>query len=96
MNKQEIQQKYLELHNALGTPKDAKDKEAFDTVHRKIWADCDVELKARKTELEARGLDSVELRELREMYPEPPPPSRNLIKEIDELKVEIAKLKEKR
>lgn len=50
-----INAKYLALHNALGTRKDALDAEAFDIAHGKIWADCDVELKTRKEKLKAKS-----------------------------------------
>lgn len=69
MNKNKILAKYLTQHNALGTQKDAVDKAAFDVAHRKIWTDCDIELKARKVKLESQGIDSPELRELKMMSP---------------------------
>lgn len=81
MTKQEIEQKYLVLHDALGTRKEAEDKELFDQQHRQIWADCDTELKARKAELEAKETltleEQKELAELEELFPtipEPTPP----------------------
>ncbi|MBA7558671.1 hypothetical protein ES708_00278 [subsurface metagenome] len=55
MNTEEIRQKYLALHNALGSRKDAENKELFDRKHRQIWYDCDVELQQRKAELEAKS-----------------------------------------
>ena len=91
MNKETINQKYLELHNALGKRKDAEDKEAFDIAHRKVWADCNTELKARKVELEMQGVDGSELKELQIMFPKPDPPRRNLEAEIDELKAKLDK-----
>ena len=93
MNKNEIQQKYLELHNALGSRKDAVNKVLFDQQHRQIWADCDVELKARKKELESMTSlfdeQRLELSELISIFPEPSPPPRNLASEIDEIKKTI-------
>lgn len=77
ITKDEIQAKYLALHNALGSRKDAEDKELFDQQHRQIWAACDIELKARKVELEAKETLSLkeqqELKELEVMLPTPIP-----------------------
>lgn len=72
MNTEEIRQKYLALHNALGSRKDAEDKDEFDRQHRQIWHDCDVELQQRKAELEAKGAltdeEKLELAEFEEMF----------------------------
>lgn len=69
MNKAEILAKHLAKHNALGTQKDAEDKEEFDREHREIWRECDVELKQRLTELEAEanpnGEALIEIQELK-------------------------------
>ena len=68
MNRQEITQKYLTLHNALGSRKDAEDKEEFDRQHREIWRNCDEEIQERKVELEARDtLTADEQQELSEL-----------------------------
>lgn len=73
MNAEEIRQKYLARHNALGSCKDAEDKDEFDRVHREIWHECDVELQERKAELEAKGTltddEESELGELQEVFP---------------------------
>ena len=99
MTKTEIEQSYLALHDALGTQKDAPDKDLFDQQHRQVWADCDVELKQRKAELEDMELlddeERGELDELTTIYPPPPPPGRDLGAEIDTLKIEIGRLREK-
>ena len=75
MNKQEIQAKHLVLHDALGSRKEAVDKELFDQQHRKVWTDCDVELRVRKSELEAKSSltsnEAKEVGELRMMFPAP-------------------------
>ena len=90
----EIQAKYLALHNALGTRKDAKDKELFDRQHAEIWRNCDIELKARKAELEAKETlteaEKAELAELEFLFPKPVSPARDLATEIDEIKAKIA------
>lgn len=69
----EIQAKYLALHNALGSRETAADKELFDQQHSQIWADCDQELMARKTELELKETltadELFELSELKHMFP---------------------------
>ena len=99
MNTNEIRKKYLDRHNALGTRKDAIDKELFDQQHRQVWQDCDVELEARKTELVAKtilnGTEELELRQLRIEFPDPSPPVRNLLAEIDVLKAKVAGLEAK-
>ena len=86
MNKTEILENYLTMHNALGTRKDALDKDEFDGKHSKIWTDYDVELTARKEELRAKSVPSKvereELSELKVMLPDPSPPSRDLAAEI--------------
>ena len=73
MKTEEIRQKYLALHDALGSRRDAKDKELFDQKHRQIWRECDVELQQRKTELEAmetlHNAEKEELAELEAMFP---------------------------
>jgi len=95
--KTEIQTRYLEQHDALGTRKDADDKELFDQQHAQVWRDCDVELEQRKDKLKAKPVlakdEQIELSELTMMFPEPSPPTRNLAAEIDELKIKVAKLK---
>lgn len=74
MNSEEIRQKHLVLHDALGSRKDAEDKELFDRKHHQIWHDCDVELQQRKSELEAKSTlteeERAELDELETMFPE--------------------------
>lgn len=105
MTKDEINTKYLKLHDKLGSrvtykwlfPKDdAKHREEFDIVHAKIWADCDDELKARKKELKDKPSktkeETPELAELTDMFPELGPPVRDLAKEIDDLKDRVDKL----
>ena len=76
--KNEIKAEYLALHNALGTREDAIDKDLFDQQHAQIWANCDIDLKARKAELKAKATltidESVELRELQALFPLAPPP----------------------
>ena len=76
MKKQEILNKYLNLHNALGSRRDAQDKDEFDRQHREIWGKCDIELQQRKAELEAKGTlsndERAELAELNEMFPPEP------------------------
>ena len=63
--KDEIQTKYLALHDALGPRKDAEDKTLFDQQHGQIWADCDTELWDRMIKLEAKQtLTLVEQQEL--------------------------------
>jgi len=93
MNTTEIKKKYLEIHNALGARKDAKDAELFDVEHGQVWADCDVELKARKDELVVKIIltedEVVELRYLKMEFPDPLPPSRDLAAEIDVIKADI-------
>lgn len=54
MNTEEIVQKYLANHDALGSQKDAENKDKFDKQHRKIWARCDEELLKRRVKLEAK------------------------------------------
>lgn len=101
MNSTEIKQKYLALHNALGSQKDAEDKELFDQQHRQVWADCDTELKARKAELEAMASltpeQERELAELEAMFPTPVEvtPPRDLAAEINEIKANITAIKTK-
>lgn len=56
----EILEKHRALHKDLGRRKDAPDKEEFDEKHRKLWADCDNALIARRTELLAKGELTVE------------------------------------
>lgn len=71
MNTEEIRQKYLALHHALGSQKDAEDKDEFDRQHRGIWDECDEELRQRKAELEAKGtLTDDERSELDELQDE--------------------------
>lgn len=69
--KAEIQAKYLTQHDALGTWKDAGDKELFKQKHGEIWHNCDVELQERKTYLETQinpiPEEQQELRELQAM-----------------------------
>ncbi len=57
MKADKINAKYLALHNALGTKKDAVDKDLFDQQHRQIWNDWETELKAKlsKSELVVLG-----------------------------------------
>ncbi|MBA7573639.1 hypothetical protein ES708_15437 [subsurface metagenome] len=78
MNIKAIKHIYLAQHNALGSRKEAEDKELFDQQHRQVWIDCDTELKARKAELEAKETitlkESAELAELESMFPSPPLP----------------------
>lgn len=73
MNKNEIQAKYLARHNALGTLKDAKDKDEFHREHRAIWHEYDVELQQRKVELEYKEkltkAQKAELLELEALFP---------------------------
>ncbi|MBA7688263.1 hypothetical protein ES703_96742 [subsurface metagenome] len=73
MNKDEILKRYLALHDALGAQKDAPDKDKFDREHREIWTECDLELKERKAELEAKRAltddERLELAALEEMLP---------------------------
>lgn len=77
MTKDEIQAKYLALHNALGSREDAEDKDFFDQQHRQVWRDCDFELKTRKAGLEAQetltAKEQKELTELENMFPTPIP-----------------------
>ena len=98
MTKREIEDKYMLLHNALGRQKDAPDRELFDQKHRKIWADCNIELKQRKDELlnkpELSPEEKAELSELEDMFPRAVP-RRNLEKEIDDLKEKIKELENK-
>ena len=61
MNMQEILDKHLARHAALGSRKDAPDKDEFDQEHKQIWHECDVELGERLTELEAQDHLSPEL-----------------------------------
>ena len=95
MNKNEIQAKYLDLHNALGSLKDATDKVLFNQQHTQIWADCESKLQARKTELEAKStlsdIENIELKELRVMFPISIS-SRDLATEIDILDANIKKV----
>ena len=99
MIKSEIQVKYLAQHDALGSRKDAIDKELFDQQHAQVWADCNAELKARKDALKAKASlsskEKAELSELTMMFPEPTPPVRDLAKEIDELTEKVKKLVKK-
>lgn len=73
MNSEEIRQKYLALHDALGSRKDAEDKDEFDRQHREIWNNCDEELQERKVELEAKDTlaadQQQELDELEDIFP---------------------------
>lgn len=75
MKKDKILAYWLALHDALGTLKDAEDKVLFNQQHRQIWADCDVELKARKITLEAMSSLTLkqqqELSELEMLFPTP-------------------------
>jgi len=72
MNTAEIKQKSLALHDALGSQKDAEDKDEFDRQHREIWANCDAELQARKSELKVKGTlsddERLELGELQDEF----------------------------
>lgn len=69
----QIQAKYLAHHDALGSRKDAINKELFDTQHAQIWANCDADLRARKAELKTRESltdeERIELAELEVMFP---------------------------
>ena len=99
MNTLEINAKYLALHGALGSRKDAEDKELFDQKHRQVWQNCDIELKARKEELlsleELSEAEQDELNQLEIMFPSPPTiKPRDLPKEIDDLKAENILLRE--
>lgn len=68
MNKAEILATYLAQHDALGTRKEAADKEEFDKQHRKIWGKCDEELNERMVKLEGQEtLTPEEQRELEEL-----------------------------
>ena len=73
MNTEEIRQKYLALHAALGPQKDVEDKDEFDRQHREIWRNCDEELQERKAELEAKDTltadEQQELSELEDIFP---------------------------
>ena len=84
MKANEINAKYLVLHDALGTRKDAKDKELFDQEHRQVWHDCDLELQARKAELVSSGElapeEMEELRVLESLFPPEPPPHPGLVR----------------
>lgn len=77
MTKDEIQQFYLALHNALGSRKDAQDKELFDQQHSQVWRDCDVALADRKASLEEKETltpqEQQELAELESIFPTPIP-----------------------
>lgn len=68
----EILNRYLHLHSELGQQVDAKDRETFDIKHRQIWGDCDVDLRDRMSELEAKPKPTddeiLELANLRERY----------------------------
>lgn len=91
--KDKINAKYLALHDALGSRRDAPDKELFDQQHRQVWADCDIELRARKVKLEAQTTltptEKQEFDELESIFPKPASSARNLADEIDELKALI-------
>lgn len=50
----DILKKYQDQHSALGRQRDAVDREAFDTAHRQIWANCETELEDRRVELTAK------------------------------------------
>ena len=73
MNTQEIQAKYLKLHDDLGTKADAIDKAQFDIDHQKLWSDCDAELKGRMDDLIAKinptPNEQLELDNLLTMFP---------------------------
>ena len=99
MDKEEIQAKYQKLHDELGIERNTVDKAAWRQAHAKVWADCESELKVRLVELDSKSnKNNVEIKELNDlqvMFPKPIPPPRDLAKEIDELKAEIAVLKSK-
>lgn len=99
MNITGIRAKYLELHNTLGSRKDAEDKELFDQQHAQIWANCDAELQTRKAELVAKTTltkdEAVELKELKFQFPDPLPPFRDLAIEIENLRARVEKLENK-
>lgn len=76
MTKNEIHAYYLALHDALGSPEDALDKELFDQQHRQIWHDCDVALCERKSYLQLQEtLTPEQLQELTELLSMFPPPA---------------------
>jgi hypothetical protein len=83
--KDEIDAVYLAQHNALGSRKDAEDKDLFDQQHAQIWADCDAVLQDRKIELQAKveltPEEEQELAKLEALFPTPRPPTE------DELRV---------
>ena len=96
MTKKEIETKYLFLHDALGSRKDTDNKELFDQQHAEVWHNCDIELQARMDELKAKATktkdEDAELAELIVVFPKPLLPVRDLIAELDALKVRIEKL----
>ena len=98
-DKNEILKSYLTQHDALGTRKDATDKEQFDIDHRAVWAACDAELRTRKVELQEKPsptqAEAAELAELTQQFPEPLPPPRDLAAEIDTLGARITALEGK-
>lgn len=75
MTTDEIQAKYLAIHDALGSRQDAEDKELFDLLHQATWNDCDAELRTRKAQLEAIETltteEQSELTDLQFMFPTP-------------------------
>lgn len=91
--KYEIEAKYLTIHKALGTRKDAVDKDLFDQQHQQVWRDCETELKVRKVGLQAKPTllkdEQVELSELKMQFPDPRPAPRDLAAEIDDLKQKV-------
>jgi len=101
-DKNEILKSYLTQHDALGTRKDARDKEQFDIDHRAVWAACDAELRTRKVELQEKPsptqAEAAELAELTQQFPEPSAsggPPRDLAAEIDALGARITALEGK-
>ena len=83
--KDEIQAKYLVLHYALGSRSDAVDKDVFDHQHAEVWRHCNLDLHARKSELENQTLltsqQEHELADLQFMFPTllPLPPQPHFI-----------------
>lgn len=101
MNIKKTKAKYLALHNALGSRKDADDKELFDQQHGKVWHDYDIEFQERKAKLLTKpnptANELVELAKLESMYPTPSPePTRDLAAEIDKIKAKVGALEQQK
>lgn len=62
-----IKEKYLKQHDALGTRKDSPDKDKFDVQHRAIWAECTKKLKARRDTLALKDKAEITNDELDEL-----------------------------